>query len=416
MMRNSKIPVMLGSLLIVCIIFTQGMAIAGDDISKEIEKEFELKNGDRVVLLGNSLIQNDQQYGYIEYALTTRWPDRDITFRNLGWSGDTVFGEARSYFTTPPDAYELLIKQLTEAQPTVVFIGYGSNEAFEGEHGVSRFREGLNKLLDEIEKMGAQAILLSPVPQMSVKNVTENLSVRNKNLKLYTSVISKAASERNLRFINLFKPFKKINKNVTLTMDGVHLNENGYYYLATVIEDELGLPSRKWEVEIDLSEQVLDTSGAATILESQFSNNSVKFTLDAAILPLPPPGSDTRLNVHPRTFKISGLDKGCYTLSAGISDVASASAEKWSAGVDIKQGVLFRQANELQNLIIEKNRLFFRKYRPTNRIYLVGFRTYEQGENSKELEQLDLFIARLEDQISQLRKPRPDDYRINGVK
>jgi hypothetical protein len=49
----------------------------------------ELRAGDRVVLIGDALIEREQQAGWIELMLTSRFPDRDITFRNLGWGGDT---------------------------------------------------------------------------------------------------------------------------------------------------------------------------------------------------------------------------------------------------------------------------------------------------------------------------------------
>src|SRR4051812_22703494 len=64
-------------------------------------EKFELRQGDRVVLLGGTLIEREQRYGYWEAALTARYPDRDITFRNLGWSGDTVFAESRGVFDPP---------------------------------------------------------------------------------------------------------------------------------------------------------------------------------------------------------------------------------------------------------------------------------------------------------------------------
>lgn len=403
--------------LLLIFVFVHGCAASG--MTRSVEKEddipkFELYHGDRVVLLGNSLIQNDLEYGYIEYALATRWPERDVTFRNLGWTGDTVHGDARSYYTTPPESYELLIKQLKEAQPTVVFVGYGANEAYEGKEGVPKFRNGLNKLLDEIEKMGARAILLSAIPQMS--GVTpEELSERNKNLELYSSVISQIASRRDIRYINLYDPFQKLKNENQLTDNGIHLNEKGYYYLASVIEDGLGLPPRKWKIEIDLSEQVINVTGPATVSESHFSKGNVKFIVDNAILPLPPPESETVPEVH-KVFSISGLDEGYYTLSIDADDVASASAERWATGVEITQGVLFRQAGVLRDIIINKNQLFFHKYRPTNRTYLIGFRSHEQGQNTKELEQLNLFISRLEDQIFQLRKSYPEAYRVNTVK
>src|SRR5262245_57862453 len=57
--------------------------------------EFELRDGDRVVLLGDTLIEREQHFGFIELMLTTRFPERNITFRNLGWSGDTPSGDSR---------------------------------------------------------------------------------------------------------------------------------------------------------------------------------------------------------------------------------------------------------------------------------------------------------------------------------
>ena len=55
------------------------MASALDAVEK-----FELCDGDRVVFLGNSFFERALDYGHLETALALCWPDRDITFRNLG--------------------------------------------------------------------------------------------------------------------------------------------------------------------------------------------------------------------------------------------------------------------------------------------------------------------------------------------
>lgn len=413
-MRSTKTS---SFLILLFLVFSHGCVAAETTLSEEEKKSpFELRHGDRVVLLGSSLIQNDLEYGYIEYALTTRWPERDITFRNLGWTGDTVHGEARSYYTTPPDSYELLIQQLDEADPTVVFVGYGANEAYAGKEGVSRFKEGLNKLLDEIDKLDARVVLLSPIPYMADVTSVEGLTERNKNLELYSSVIAQTAAERDLRYINLFDPFQDFNNKELLTADGVHLNENGYYYLASVMEDQLGFSPRGSEIKIDLSRKVIETTGNTTVLENKFQNGRVQLTMDHSILPMPPPPSESLTVEYSRNIQVRGGNSGCYTVIVDSDIVASATAEQLSAGVQVDRGVLFRQANELRELIVNKNQLFFRKYRPTNRTYLVGFRSHEQGQNAKELEQLDLFISRLEGQIFQQRKPHPKQYTVKSVK
>ncbi|MDZ7690909.1 MAG: GDSL-type esterase/lipase family protein [Balneolaceae bacterium] len=124
-------------------------------------------------------------------------------------------------------------------------MGYGANEAYAGKEGIPRFEEGLNKLLDKIDELDARAVLLSPIPHMAGVSSAAGVSERNKNLQLYSSVITQTAEERDLRYINLFDPFQDYNNKELLTTDGVHLNENGYYYLASVMEDQLGLSPRK---------------------------------------------------------------------------------------------------------------------------------------------------------------------------
>src|SRR5687768_3865810 len=56
---------------------------------------FELKDGDRVVMVGGTFMEREMQFGYIETMLTSQFPDRNVTFRNLGYAGDTVGVEAR---------------------------------------------------------------------------------------------------------------------------------------------------------------------------------------------------------------------------------------------------------------------------------------------------------------------------------
>lgn len=96
---------------------------------------FTLRDGDRVVLLGNTLVEREQQTGYWESALTRHFRGADVQVRNLGWSGDTVFGEARAGFGTAADGFKHLKEHVLALKPTVILVAYGSNEAFDGEKG-----------------------------------------------------------------------------------------------------------------------------------------------------------------------------------------------------------------------------------------------------------------------------------------
>src|SRR5712692_5596744 len=107
--------------------------------------DFEFKDGDRVVLIGSTLIEREQRYGYWEAALTAANPTKNITFRNLGWSGDTVWGEARAGFDSPAEGYKSLVEHVKAEKPTVIIVGYGTNESFAGKHGLPKFKEQLKK-------------------------------------------------------------------------------------------------------------------------------------------------------------------------------------------------------------------------------------------------------------------------------
>ena len=63
----------------------------------------ELRKGDRVVLVGNTLAERMQLFNHFETLLHARFAELQLVVRNLGWSGDTItlqprplnFGDAR---------------------------------------------------------------------------------------------------------------------------------------------------------------------------------------------------------------------------------------------------------------------------------------------------------------------------------
>ena len=82
-------------------------------------KPFELRDGDRVVFLGDTLMEREKDYGYIELMMTLRFPDRNVTFRNLGWSADTPVGISRVSFDWPKgegEMFRVLMEQVRQVQ------------------------------------------------------------------------------------------------------------------------------------------------------------------------------------------------------------------------------------------------------------------------------------------------------------
>src|SRR5262249_26039953 len=99
--------------------------------------------------------------------------------------------------------------------------------------------------------------------------------------------------------------------------------------------------------------------------------------------------------------------------------VHTADAATWMTsgglGVIVPKGPSLEQVEKLRHTIIEKNRLYFHRWRPQNETYLFGFRKYEQGQNAREIPQFDPLVEAKEKEIAKLRRPVPHTYQLERV-
>ncbi|MSU50791.1 MAG: c-type cytochrome [Opitutus sp.] len=211
---------------------------------------FDLRTGDRVVLLGDRMIEGEQYQGWVELMLTSRFADRAITFRNLGWSGDTPAGDSRFGFSllqagkeSADEGWKGLVKQLEDAKPTVVFVGYGMASSFDGAAGVAKFKADYHRVLDTIERVspGARLVLLSPLPHENLGAPWPDAAAHNAQLALYAKTVGEIATARRARFISLFDllPARSPAGAEKLTDNGIQPTPHGYRVIAEVIEDQL---------------------------------------------------------------------------------------------------------------------------------------------------------------------------------
>ena len=121
-------------------------------------------NGDRVVLIGGTLIERDQEYGYLETLLTRRFPTARSPSATSAGAATPSRGAPRPVRpgprgVRPPDDHVEALK------PTVIFLSYGPNESFGGKAGLPKFLQDLEKLLKAIESTKARLVFLSPTRQ-----------------------------------------------------------------------------------------------------------------------------------------------------------------------------------------------------------------------------------------------------------
>ena len=372
---------------------------------------FELRNGDRIVLLGNTLIERAQTYGYLEAMLVAGNPGLDLTFRNLGWSADNVFGHSRAVFDAAAKGFGKLLKQVAAAKPTVLVIGYGSNAAYGGEAGLPAFIAGYNRLLDAVSETRARLVLLSPVRLEKKKPPLPDPAAQNQNVAIYAAAISKIAAERKLLFIDLFSRLRAENPREQLTGNGIHLNRLGYLRAGQLIAGRLGAASGATELVLDAGKPGLVSAANARVEGVKRKGAGVLFKLQRTSLP-----SFSGEGEIQEVLRVLGLRPGKYALRVDGAEVLRADANEWKAGVRIAGGPDFDRIEKIRKLAVEKNFFYFHRYRPANWPYIYGFRRHEQGNNAVEIPLFDPLIKEKEAAIAALRSPVARTYELARVK
>src|SRR6266545_256839 len=103
----------------------------------------ELKQGDHVCILGNTLADRMQHDGWLETLVYAKYPKHDLVFRNLAVAGDEVAVRHRSENFGSPDDW------LTKTKADVVLAFFGFNESFKGGAGLEKFKQDLDKFLSD---------------------------------------------------------------------------------------------------------------------------------------------------------------------------------------------------------------------------------------------------------------------------
>jgi lysophospholipase L1-like esterase len=284
--------------------------------AQSARSKFEFQPNDRVVLLGSTIIEREQKFGQLETALTLAAGEKTITVRNLGWSGDTVFGHARSYFGPPQEGLDRLTKHLEMLKPTVLMACYGSDLAFEGLNKLPDFISGYRGLLDLVraQSPNVHIVIIAPPPFETLPPPLPDMAKANARQQDLRDALKEFAAKQNATFVDSFELMGGTSKPVSakpLTDNGLHYGNEGYQLWASKVVEGMGLKN------------------------------------------------------------------------AGVNTA---------------------EADTLRKTIIEKDRLFFNRWRPANETYLFGFRKHEQGRNAAEMDEFDPLVAQQDKKIDTIKK------------
>ena len=212
--------------------------VAWQNIVIAAEQRLQLRPGDHVCYIGNTLADRMQHHAWLETYLQALHPEHELTFRNLGFSGDQVKTRPRSANFGSPDQW------LTKCGADVVFCFFGYSEALRGEAGLPGFEKDLAAMIDGMlaqkynGKTASRLVLFSPIAHENLRSPhLPDGSKNNKNLELYTRKMSAVCKAKDVTFVDLFTPTREMYQHAEkpLTLNGIHLLEHGNRALAEVI-------------------------------------------------------------------------------------------------------------------------------------------------------------------------------------
>lgn len=200
--------------------------------------ELELKKGDRICLVGNALGERMQHHNYWETLLHQRFSDKDLVVRNLCFPGDEPKTRIRSLNFGEP------VSHLTHSNANVIMYFFGYNESFAGEEGLADFASDVTdvvtnaKAQDYSGEGAPRIVLVSPIAFQNTgdPNLPDG-SEQNPRLAMYTNALKDVAEATGVEFVDVFAPTKQLFETTDrrLTLNGAHLNDDGYRALAPIL-------------------------------------------------------------------------------------------------------------------------------------------------------------------------------------
>jgi len=351
---------------------------------------FFLKDGQRVVFLGDSNTFAGHSIAYLDAYLYTRFPDKKFELLNLGLPSETVSGLSEPDHPYPrPCVFERLDRVLEKTKPDVVVVCYGMNDGIYhpfSEERFKKYQEGIQRLITRVEKAKAKIVLVTPPPfegpaikDKLLPKTAEKfswlkpyeeydgvlgrfsewlLTLRDKG---YMVVDAHTAINKHLETVHADDP------KYRLTGDGIHPGGTGHWFVTQQI-----LQAWKAPKDVDLVEINAETGKTirGEVSDLKIGRDDIRFTWLSKV-PMPyDPSWDAKLaeregiaeHLNRYRFKIAGMAGDRFELLEGKETLGrdDFSRKQLADGLDLltlKDLSTNRRSAELWKLVAERQRL-----------------------------------------------------------
>lgn len=207
--------------------------------------DFQFRDKERIALVGGSLAERMNLFGYFETLLHTRFPEKQLIVRNFGWPADEVGNQQR------PDNYTKIDDPMVEFGPELFVCFFGFNEHFAGDSPEmlnsfkDRYRQWIKDHREAFAKDGREVrfILVSPMAfEAADSELLPDGGDNNASLAKYTAAVEQLAEEFNVPFVDIYAPSVKAfgdEPGTQFTINSIHANERGDRLVAGELDRQL---------------------------------------------------------------------------------------------------------------------------------------------------------------------------------
>ncbi len=234
----------------------------------EVPKLIPIQNKTQIALIGGNLGSRMINYDHFETELHLRYPESQLSVRNLCDGGDTPGFRPHSARNLPwafPNAEQFQDEYANKSGSeghleshdvwlgrlkTDVVIGFfGFSESYEGIAKIPRYKSELTAFIQHTRAQkynGVSAPTLVLVSPIAFEDLTALYdvpkgTVENSRLAQYTQAMKEVCQKENVLFVDVFTPSKAwyAASKAPLTIDGIQLNNEGYQKLAVYLTDKV---------------------------------------------------------------------------------------------------------------------------------------------------------------------------------
>jgi lysophospholipase L1-like esterase len=310
-------------------------------------QSFFFKDGDTVVVIGDSITEQHLYSNYLEMWTVSRFPKWKLTFRNVGIGGDRSTGGNGRFK-----------RDVLPFHPTAMTVDFGMNDgnyrAFD-EGAYKTYFNGLQGMADQAKAARIRVAWITPQP-IENHNDVKFEAVYNDTLEKFGNGVKEIAAKNDGLFVDQFHTFQDAMKKARAAQsegrvhigggDAVHPGPAGQALMAYGILKGLGFPELVSSAEVDAATGQ-GTGKNCTISDGKAADGGVRFKrLDDALPFFPDEAKGIekvvpiRSSLNQYLLTVKGLKPGKYEIRLGGKKVAEHSADDLAKGVNLAEGAL----------------------------------------------------------------------------